>query len=341
MRFFSKSRILIILIFLTITFQAFSLSFDQDFRSSAMGGISVSGTGNEITFFSNPASIYFYNQKQEFVFQASVYDNHDDGTEYVLEKPELCFKGLFIGKAVSLGFGGDLYVSDMNIKDNQLRYYTGLRRFDIELSAAYGYKNFAFGGSVYSGSYLHNPNVEVNKDKAFADLVSDALFAEHTRLSNSEFVNICFGVIYNFSRLSFSAKSDRILSYEGTQKELSFDEAMESVCLGLYYNRDRYGKRGRLNNWVFSAGVEGCNVFDSDNATLNAGAEIGFQLSRDYNINLRLGYESLIDDFDEGWKSIGVGARLEKINLGFVYKKPLKNIEKDKYRIGFDLAFLI
>lgn len=341
MSFFSKSRILIILMFLMIASQAFSLPFDRDFRTSAMGGISVSGTGNEITYFSNPASIYFYNQRQEFVFQTSVYDNHDDGTENVLEKPGLCFKGLFIGKAVSLGLGGDLYVSDMDIKNNELRYYTGLRRFDIELSAAYGYKNFAFGGSVYSGSYLHNPNVEINKNKAFADFISDALFAEHTRLSNSEFVNICFGAMYNISRLSFSAKSDRILSYEGTQKELSFDEAMDSVCFGLYYNRDRYGNRGRLNTWVFSAGVEGCNVFDKDNGTVNAGAEIGFQLSRDYTLNLRFGYESLIDDFDEGWKSVGFGARLEKINLGFVYKMPLKDNVKNKYRIGLDFAILI
>lgn len=341
MKSFSGFRFLIVFILLfLVSFQVFALSFDQDFRTLSMGGISVSGTGNEISYFSNPASIYFYNQKQKFIFQTSVFNNHDEGSSIILEKPELYFKGLFIGKAVALGLGGDLYVTDMKVTGSNSRNYTGLRRFDIALSAAYGYGNFAFGGSVYSGSSTSNPNIEIKKDSALADFAVKALFAEHTRLSNSEFVNIRFGMMYNISRLSFSAKSDRLLSYAGNQKELTFDDALDSVCLGMYYNRDRFRKRGRLNTWVFSAGAEVRNVFEDKEATLNTGAEIGLQLSVDYNVNLRFGYRSFLEHLDEGWTSFGLGARLEKFDIGLIYEKPIKH-DDNTYRIGLDFAFMI
>lgn len=319
------------------------MSYDEDLQTRAMGGISPSGTGNSITFFQNPAGVYFYNQTQKFVLQTTFFDTHGSDDFIFFEQPEINIKGLFIGSRIALGLGADSYASDLNIISSELRNYTNFRRFDIALSAAYGYKNFAIGGTVYGGSYSHKPNVEIEKDKAFSHLISKAFFAEHTRVVNSEFVDIRFGMMCKLDSMSISVKSDKTLSYTGSQKDLSFKDALDTTCFGIYFNRDRYRRRGRLNNWVFTAGVEGNNVFDKDSAQFCAGAEVGLQLSRDYTVSLRFGYNSMMKNMDDGSVTFGVGSRLGKIDIGLMCEMPMDYLKGNskELRMGLGFSYLI
>ena len=341
-----KKTVFFLVLCLSVCFfctAGFAVSAYGTGRTNGMGRTGTSGVDSDITYFTNPASLYYYNQRQKFLLEAYFYDSHTRDFNYLMELPDTGFKAEFVGKGVSVSIGLDKYAESFEKKEDGRRYVFR-QRFDLAASFAYGYKNLALGAGLYGGSSRKRSDAFVNGNSFFGDFVKNMFFSEYSRDSSREFVSIELGAMYRLGPLVFSAKSDELLSYvSGNTGTLTFENALDTLGGGVYYASESYAKRGRLKKWVFSAAIEGKNLVNETNRSLHFGAEATYQLARDYNISGRLGYYSRFSDLSDGNLTFGLGGRINKVDVAFSADIPVSFISKNKGSvvIGLNVMYLI
>lgn len=293
-----------------------------------MGGIGIAVNDSRHPSIKNPAALFFLDQDSSFVLDSSYADFFKPNSgETFPSYPCHGLKGTFIGKMLAFSIGFDYSVEDVNTAtvstENGIKYYNIYQNSEIRLDFSAGLGNFAAGIEVFGGSSKQRINIPVHNSTAFSDFFIQTFLAQYDRSSNSEYIQINLGFMYKTGDFTFGLMFDDILEAQGLKTSLSWDSFISDTGIGVYYVRSEYGKRGKLNTFGLSAGLEITSLFTEDKKTLHAGLELSYMLLKDYGFYFRTGYEALLDSFDNGTHSFGVGAKFDKLELYLNFNFPL------------------
>ena len=292
-------------------------------RLRSMGGIGIAVSDPRHPAVANPASLYFLENDSSFVLDSSYSDSFlPNSGETFPTYPGSGLKGTFMGKRISFSIGFDYSVESTGIGDG-IKYYNVYQTSEIRLDFCAGYGNFGAGIEVYGGSTKQRVNVPIHQSTALSDFVIQTYLSPYDRRSDSEYLQINLGFMYGMSGFTFGLMFDDILDNQDSKTALSWDTFVNEAGIGVYYVRDEYGRRGSLNHFGFSAGVEVSNLFRNSTRTFHVGLELSYMLLKDYGFYLRTGYEALFSDFSLGTHSFGVGSRLDYVEFYLNFRFPL------------------
>ncbi len=335
-----RTTVLIVL-FLAVIVPVFA-SLD-DARLEAMGSIGIAVSDDRHPNVTNPASLYFYEDDQIFILNGQYLDSFLlNSKETFPTYPGAGFTGSFIGKMISFSIGFDHNV-ELSGAGESVKYYNIFQESEIRLNLSAGLGGFSAGIGIYGGSSKLRSNVPIHKNSAAFDFFSQTFFTTYDRMLDSEFLQMNVGFMFKTGGLSVGILCDDILEIDGSKTSLSFDSFVSQAGIGLYYASSEYGRRGRLNTFGYSGGLEITNLFTGKNRSLSAGLELYLLLAKDYSLYFRMGYKALFRDFSFGTHSIGLGVQLNTVELNANAFFPLsvyRGIDRGE-RFSIALSFTI
>lgn len=297
-------KFLCLLFVVLVSCSLFAYSFDSDIRHESMSLTGIADASSASSFFRNPAGLYLYDKASELVIATGI----SEGTYLKTE---------FTGGKVSFS----LNINNFMKNENDLQ-----RDFVFNANAAAGVGYFGFGMGIVGGSSMEQVNISGS--------LYENLFTKYTRMEESQFVSIRSGVVYRYGNFTFGFLADNILSYSGNAQHLSLDKAFDYVSGGIYWAQDKYAKRGRLNEFVFSAGAEFRNMFNGKTRNIGVGGEAMLQLTNNYSASLRGGISIPLNHNDKVEFTTGVGARLDRFDIGAYV------IIAEKSTVHFNISFI-
>ena len=307
-------RALVLIVLFVITLVPVFAKYD-DSRLEAMGSIGIAVSDDRHPNVINPATLYFYEDSQIFVINGQYQDSFLlNSQESFPSYPASGFNGSFIGKMISFSIGFDFNV-DSNGEVDNTKYYNIYQNSEIKINLSAGLGNFSVGIGVYGGSSKQRSNVPIHYTSAVSDFFTQTFLGEYDRMLDSEYLQMNVGFMFKTGGLSIGILCDNILGTDGSKTTFSWDSFINEAGIGLYYASDEYGRRGRLNTFGFSGGIEISSLFTSNARTLSAGIELSLLLAKDYSLYLRTGYHALFESFGYGTHSVGFGAKLDKVDL--------------------------
>ena len=307
-----RTAVLIVL-FLAILVPVFA-QYD-DSRLEAMGSIGIAVSDNRHPNVINPATLYFYEDSQVFVINGQYQDSFLlDSKESFPAYPSSGFNGSFIGKMISFSIGFDFNVDSGNENDD-IKYYNIYQNTEIKLNLSAGLGNFSAGIGIYGGSSKQRSNVSIHHTSAAYDFFVQTFLGTYDRVLDSEYLQMNVGFMFKTGDLSIGILCDNILDIDDSKTTFSWDSFIKEAGIGLYYTSGEYGRRGRLNTFGYSFGLEISNLFTSTSRDLSAGFELSLLLAKDYSLYFRTGYHALFESFGYGTHSVGFGAKLDKFEL--------------------------
>ena len=307
-----RTAVLFVLFFVSLV--PIYANFD-DARLEAMGSIGIAVSDSRHPTIINPASLYFFNEEHLFVVNGQYLDSFlPDSGESFPSLPTSGFNASFIGKMISFSIGFD-YEVEPNSETEEIKYYNLYQKSEIKLNLSAGLGNFSAGIGISGGSSKQRTNVPIHQDIAVADFFAQTFLTSYDRLQDSEFLQINLGLMFKTGGLSIGILCDNILDNNGSKTSISWDSFKAETGIGIYYALDEYAKRGRLNLFNFSAGLEIKNVFTNETRALSTGLEVALMLAKNYGLYFRTGYQAKFDAFDLGTHSIGFGAQISKVEL--------------------------
>lgn len=307
-------------------------------RLEAMGSIGIAVSDDRHPNVINPASLYFYEDSQTFIINGQYMDSFLlQSEESFPVYPNAGFNGSFIGKMISFSIGFDYSVQSIR-EDQNIRYYNLYQNSEIKLNLSIGLGNFSAGIGVYGGSSKQRSSIPIRNEAAVYDFVSQTFLTSYDRMQDSEYLQMNLGFMFKKSGLSVGILCDNILDSDGSKTTVSWDSFISETGIGLYYTSSEYGRRGRLNTFGYSGGLEISNLFNSDARRLNAGFELSLLLSKNYSFYFRTGYAATIEDFGFGTHSMGLGAKLNTVEVNFNAHFPLSVYRRIDRGERFSLA---
>lgn len=265
------------------------------FAMDSMALLGVADSSHYVNNFSNPASVYFYNQKAKFVFSTGINT-----------KPQFSLNAEFIGERMALGIDVQSFIRNKTIADDK-KTYDIQRDVGFDLDVSYGYKNLALGFGITGGSSMELLDV--------SQLFYQTVLGRYSRIEESPFVGISFGAMYKYSNLAVGFLADDILSYNSSEKQMTVSNALDHISTGVYWGMDKYGRRGRLNMWVFNTGLELENILNNSERSINAGGEVTLQFTNEYSVSCRAGAKVLTSDISNPQITAGLGGKLDIFDL--------------------------
>lgn len=278
----------------------------SDPRLSAMGGIGVAVTGRNVKSYPNPASLFFDEQDFTFAFRLDTSDTF--GVSSLPYLPASGFNSFFCADMISFSLAVLFDSANPRVTGNVDIYQT--TSIDIDLTIGYGYISAGLG--ITGGSVRQRVDVPVD---SYPEVANQCLLTKFDRVVNSEFIRVSAGIMLSYSQFSFGLLLDNILDKSGTRTTFNSQTLFGETCIGIYYSRPEYSKRGKMNYFVWSAGADICNLFQKEERSLNAGAELTFRFVRDFNVSLRSGYSARFNDFEEGTWTFGVASLVRNIQI--------------------------
>ncbi|MCF0261789.1 MAG: hypothetical protein HUK23_02630 [Sphaerochaetaceae bacterium] len=283
---------------------------NKDPRLETMGGIGVAVTGRNVKSYPNPASLFFDDQDFSFVLRTQTAEIL--GYSSLPALPQLNFGGFFCADMVSFSL-------DVNFDcDNRrsTRHDDVYRTTSIGLDLCAGYGNISAGLGISGGSLQQRIDVPL---ESYFDLVNQFFLTPYDRVVKSEYFQVNLGLMYKKNAFSFGLLLDNILDKVGLDTTLTWESVFSETRFGFYYARDEYSKRGKMNNYVFSAGADINNVFSQENRSLNVGAEATFRFVRDFSMSVRSGYSAELNEIKNGVLTIGFGSQLRQIEISLAF----------------------
>ncbi|MGP1508268.1 MAG: hypothetical protein ACTTJW_05260 [Sphaerochaeta sp.] len=304
-----KKAVLSILIF-TI---AVSAAAAKDPRLSAMGNIGIGVSGTNMQSYPNPAAVYF--DKNDFTF--AIRGNLEDtaGAETLPYKPGAGLNILFVAEMITMGIDVSLYSNLREEKGHADLYQAS----SLNLNFSAGYENFSAGFGISGGSVQHRLDVPMT---SVSDFIMQTLLAQYERVVNSEFIQVNAGFMFKYRQFSVGVLLDNILDKNGSDTVLMLKNMFSETGIGVYWSRDEYSSRGRMNNFVYSFAAEMNYLFDYYRRSVSAGTELKFRFVRDSSISLRLGYSAKLVDIKGGTLTAGIGLTYRKFEAAFNLEKP-------------------
>lgn len=314
-------RIAVVLVLCLSCLCAFAGSSSVRLRS--MGGLGIAVGDSRHPSVSNPAALYFLGGESSFTLDSGYSDSFlPDSGETFPTHPGSGLKGTFMGRRISFSIGFD-YSVEATGEGAGVKYYNVYQTSEIRLDFAAGYGGFGAGIEVYGGSVKQRINVPIGQSTAFSDFIIHTYLSQYDRKGDSEYLQINLGFMYGAGGFSVGLMLDDILDSQGSKTSLSWESFIDETGIGVYYVRDEYGRRGSLNHFGFSAGLEVENLFRRSSRTLHAGLELSYMLLKDYGFYLRTGYEGPFRDFSLGAHTFGVGSKLNGLELCLNFRFPI------------------
>ena len=293
-----------------------------DFRLRAMGDVSASISGNDGSYFLNPASLFFHNKADFFGTEFSLSDRwiRDEGKEFPF-LPSGDLKLRFAG--TNLAFTGTLdTVSEVN-GDN----YDALRTATADIAASIGWNFVSAGIGLDAGVSWERENFKVGSSSRIADFFLNMAAAKYAFKPESELAEVRAGIQFAYGGFTFGVLLPKLFTYE--HNETAF--AWEGLSAGLSYNGTRYHGRARLNTFVFNMAVE-VHDLGRDTRYGNAGAELIVQISPEINLAFRGGYIAGLSDMEHGTITAGLGLKYGKVYMNLATEFPVEP-DRVKYSI--------
>ena len=283
-----------------------SMLFAYDPRLSAMGGIGVAVSGTEMQDYGNPAAVFFDENSNTFSLSGTLGDimGLDNWPCY----PSSSLEALFVANMITAGMN-ITYQSENRRENDHVDLKQSVTQ-DVNFSA--GYNFISAGVGVTGGSQQQRLDVPM---ASFTDFPVQSVFAPFDRVVNSEFIQLRAGVMMHFGQFFVGVLLDNLLHKDGSSTTLKWSEVFDGTGVGAYWSSPEYSSRGRMNNFVGSAGAEVKNIFSKEERTFNTGGEIKFRMVRDSSFFFRTGYSALWDDFLSGTVTAGLGVNLRRVEL--------------------------
>ncbi len=305
--------VVLLSLFFAVLFPIYA-DFD-DARLESMGSIGIAVSDTRHPTIINPASLYFFEEEHLLVINGQYLDSFlPNSGETFPSLPTSSLNASFIGKMISFSIGFD-YNVELNGTVDEIKYYNLYQKSEIKLNLSAGIGNFSAGIGVSGGSSKQRANVPIHRNSAMFDFLAQTFLSSYDRVLDSEFLQINLGIMFKSGGLSIGFLCDNILDNNGSKTSVSWESFISETGIGIYYASDEYSKRGRLNMFNYSAGLEIRNVFTSETRALNAGAEVALILAKNYGFYFRTGYQASFKSFDLGTHSIGLGAQLNNLEL--------------------------
>lgn len=309
-----RIRTLVLLFLFFVSVVPIYATFD-DARLEAMGSIGIAVSDARHPTIINPASLYFFDEEHLLVLNAQYLDSFVPNSDETFPSlPTSGFNASFIGKMISFTLGFDYNVEPIGV-DGDTKYYNLYQRSEIKLNLSAGISNFSAGIGISGGSSKERTNVPIYKSTALADFFAQTFLTSYDRVLDSEFIQINFGFMFKSGGLSIGFLCDNVLDNDGLKTTISWNSFINETGIGIYYASDEYSKRGRLNMFNFSAGVEIKNIFTAETRALNAGVETALVFAKNYGFYLRTGYQASFKSIGLGVHSIGLGAQLSNVEF--------------------------
>ena len=309
----SLRTVVLIILFLAILVPVFA-NFD-DARLEAMGSIGTAVSDDRHPTIVNPAALYFYEEDQTFVLNWQYQDSFLlNSGEAFPSYPSSAFNGSFIGKMISFSIGFDFSVDNAG-EGEGVNYYNIYQESEIRLNLSVGLGSFSAGIGIYGGSSKQRSTVPIHTNSAAIDFFSHTFLATYDRMLDSEFLQMNLGFMFKKSGLSIGILCDDILEIDGSKTSLSWKSFLSQAGIGIYYVSSEYGRRGSLNTFGYSGGLEISNLFTGSTRSFSAGVELSLLLAKDYSLYLRTGYHAFFKNFGFGTHTLGLGVKLNKVEL--------------------------
>lgn len=269
-----------------------------DPRLTAMGGIGVGVSGTEMLSYTNPAAVFFDDNPYTFALSTSVADVV--GIDPWPCNPSSSLEALFTANLVTAGI--DITYNAVNRRENAHVDVIQDVKLDVNVSAGYGI--FSAGVGVTGGSQMQRLDVPMDD---LTDFPVQTLFAPFNRVVNSEYIQLRAGMMLRLGQFHMGVLLDNLLQKTDSGMSFKWDSIFNGTGTGLYWSSPEYSARGRMNNFLFSAGAEVRNIFKSEERRLSAGAEVRFRFTRTSGVSVRVGYTSLLNKLGSGTVTAGIG----------------------------------
>jgi len=330
-----------------------------DMRSEAQGGLGMADSLGALSFYHNPASLVFRESDSPFGLTATGLDSIDPEAFAAGDpNPLLCDPAVsgnvrFVGSnaALSITMTNLLYEKSIS-EDGSYGTYDALTAADLQLTAAYGWKNFAFGFTVNGGNCTERRNISIYDRSTFLDYIMETLFERyHTKLG-SEFVSLSLGTMAKFGNFSFGLTFDELTKMnDGQSISFSLGAMMMTMNAGIHYSGSRYDSRtAGLLFVVPSFGIEVHNAFldSSDDVVLPAasvksrqselciGTEIRLQFAPDLSVSLLAGWRSgsfAGGFFGSSCQTFGLGMDTDVFRADLAVKMPVSVYSGTKAKV--------
>ncbi len=336
----TKKTALVAFILCLVSFVAFAGSSNVRLRS--MGGIGIAVSDSRHPAIVNPAALFFMGEDNSFILDTSFQDSFKPKSREIFPVyPETEIKGTFIGKRIALSLGFDYTVENTSSSD-ATKYYNIYQASEIKIDLTAGIGNFGAGIEIFGGSQKQRLNVPIHENTALSDFFFQTFFASFDRKTDSEYIQINLGFMYKAGEFSFGFMFNDILDNTTSKTSLSWESFISESGFGIYYIRNEYGRRGELNHFGISAGLDVSNIFESSRA-LHVGLEFSYMLVKNYGFYIRTGYEALFNSFTNGTHTFGIGTKLNNGDFSLSFNFPLSVYRGDSTndRFSVELAMTL
>ena len=297
-------------------------------RLSAMGRIGIAVSGTDMQSYDNPAAVYFDDNRTTFTFHADMEDTM--GREVWPYLPSSDIDVQFVADMITMDLEVSYYSNNFRTDTKHVDLY---QQATLNVNFSAGYKYISGGIGVTGGSTQQRLDVAIDK---IWDFPVQTFLSPFDRVVNSEFIQVSAGLMADFGNLSFGMLMANILGKDGATTIFNWDTLFSQTGVGVYWSRSQYSSRGKLNNFIYSVGVDFDYLFSEDRR-MNAGAEIQFRLIRDSSVFFRGGYTAKLSEMDNGTITVGVGANIRMFELALNADFPMDGYPRSK--IVFTLLF--
>jgi hypothetical protein len=329
-------------------------------RNQAMGGAGVALADDPISFYMNPASLYF---QEEGLFLIS--GSHGDRIAPsafkngepvpLLQEPVTGFGALFSSRflALSLELQYSLIQRDDSLLDSA--GYVALNASKIQLNAAYGWRNISLGFFARGGNVLKRTNINISRDSPFIDYFKQTYFEQYRDYEDQFFsTGAGFLITYQWISMGFVTQSLFEMDYASNELVLEMASVFDKLAIGIAFSTPMYNVSNELNLLALSLVMDVSNIGDDEQRLLSLGAEMNIQLLPEYSVSLRAGYRERRTEIasiftlngDLGHTTYGIGARINRFEVEGLVEVPLSfyqgdfasNLEAIGVKLGISLV---
>jgi len=324
-----------------------AFSYTQQFgslRNQAMGGAGVALADHPISFYMNPASLYFQ-EEGLFLISASHGDSilpsafqNGDPVPF-LQEPVTGFSALFSSRFLAFSLELEYSLSQRDIASLDYARYVALNASKVQLNVAYGWQNISLGFFARGGNVLKRSNINISRNSPFSDYFKQTYFEQYRDYEDQFFsTGAGFLITYQWISMGFVTQSLFEMDYSSNELLLEAAAVFDRLAIGIAFSTPTYNVSNELNLMALSLVVDVSNIGDDDQRFLSLGAELKFQLLPEFAVSLRGGYRERRQEITsifalngyKGFTTYGLGVRLNQFEAHGLLEVPLSF-----YQVGF------
>ena len=264
----------------------------QDDQHRAMGVRGIALCDSYDTMFANPASLVFNPGSLSVAMWVS-----DNG--YVNE-PVSGLMLSFCGKR--LGF---TLVQTTEFSKREDELYNALKYTYLRMDWAYNWRFVSAGLWLNAQTAMKRTSIELDDDRALADLAVQTLFSRYETKPNSTKVSAGLGVMLDLGWFTLGVVSDQFAEATDEGKlEFSSTDLYKNLCFGLSLSSATFNSRSQLNLFKTSLSLELIHPFQ-DASVLAGGLDLKLQMLPDAQVDLMAGWRQPFSSdelFEMDWK---------------------------------------